>query len=153
MSNFKLSARSLNRMNGVDKSLVNVVKRAIEITEVDFGVIQGLRTVKEQEALFASGASQTMNSKHLTGRAVDCMAYIGLRGSWEMPLYFKIAEAFKRASKEQGTVIRWGGAWTCRDIAAYDGTMEQAQSEYIAYRRSIEKSIFIDGPHFELMRA
>jgi uncharacterized protein YcbK (DUF882 family) len=73
---FKLGKRSLEKLEGVDASLVAVVKRAIELTKIDFGVIYGLRTVEEQEKLFAAGKSQTMKSKHLEGRAVDLMAYV-----------------------------------------------------------------------------
>ena len=71
---FKLSNRSLAKMEGVDESLVAVVKRAIELTKVDFGVIYGLRSVEEQEKLVAAGKSQTMKSKHLEGRAGDLRA-------------------------------------------------------------------------------
>lgn len=77
---FKLSNRSLSKLEGVNDDMVRVVSRAIELTEVDFGVIQGLRTLEEQKALVAKGASQTMKSKHLDGLAVDLMAYVGGRG-------------------------------------------------------------------------
>ena len=73
---YKLSSRSVSRLEGVEQELVDVVYRAIELTEVDFGVIQGLRTIEEQEALVAKGASKTMKSKHLEGKAVDLIAYI-----------------------------------------------------------------------------
>ena len=71
---FKLSQRSLGRLDGVKNELHSVVVKAIDLTNVDFGVICGLRTEKEQEDLVARGASQTMRSKHLTGDAVDLMA-------------------------------------------------------------------------------
>jgi len=62
---YKLSQRSLNELQGVNPKLVAVVKRAIEVTEVDFGVTQGLRTLEEQKVLFANKATTTMKSKHL----------------------------------------------------------------------------------------
>ena len=71
---YSLSQRSLDRLDGVDEKLVAVVKRAIEVSNIDFGVIEGLRTVEKQEQLVASGASQTMKSKHIEGGAVDLMA-------------------------------------------------------------------------------
>ena len=80
---FKLSNRSLDRLQGVDPDLVRVVEIAIQETKIDFGVIEGLRTEEKQRQLVESGASQTMKSKHLEGLAVDLMAYIGPRGSWE----------------------------------------------------------------------
>ena len=90
---FKLSQRSLDKLEGVKPELVDVVKRAIELTTVDFGVIEGLRTEEQQKALVEKGASQTMKSKHLNGHAVDLMAYIGSRSSWELNLYDEIADA------------------------------------------------------------
>lgn len=148
---FKLSKRSMAKLEGVKPELVAVVQRAIEITNVDFGVIQGLRTVEEQRELVAKGASQTMKSKHITGEAVDVMAYIGSRGSWEMTLYDDIADAFKLAAIEEDVQIRWGAAWQVTDLREWDGTMQDAMDEYIDLRRSQGRRPFIDGPHFELM--
>ena len=148
---YKLSKRSLAKLEGVDERLVRVVKTAITITNVDFGVIQGLRTIAEQRELVAKGASQTMKSKHIEGRAVDVMAYVGSRGSWEMSLYDNIADAFKIAAEEEDVPIRWGAAWHITDLREWDGTMQDAMNEYIDLRRSQGRRPFIDGPHFELM--
>ena len=147
---FKLSKRSLARLDGVDERMVRVVKAAIGYTEVDFGVIQGLRTVEEQRELVKKGASQTMKSKHIDGLAVDVMAYVGSRGSWEMSLYDNIADAFKLAAIEEDVAIRWGAAWHIPDIREWDGTMQDAMDAYIDLRRSQGRRPFIDGPHFEL---
>jgi len=148
---FKLSAKSLNKLEGVKPELVNVVKRAIEISPIDFGVTCGLRTIKEQQELVAKGASQTMKSKHITGDAVDLVAYIGSRVSWELNLYDDIADAMQIAAMEQNVRIRWGGAWHIADIAAYEGDcMQDALDEYIDLRRSQGRKYFIDAPHFEL---
>ena len=148
---YKLSKRSLARMDGVDERMVRVVQTAISLTSVDFGVIQGLRTIQEQRELVAKGASQTMKSKHIDGLAVDLMAYIGSRGSWELSLYDNIADAMKLAAIEQGVAIRWGAAWHIPDIREWDGTMQDAMDGYIDLRRSQGRRPFIDGPHFELM--
>lgn len=148
---YKLSNRSLGKLEGVDERLVEVVKKAIEYTEVDFGVIQGLRTKEEQEALVAKGASQTMKSKHLEGRAVDLMAYVGNRGVWELNVYDEVADAMKKAAQECGVQIRWGAAWTVPDIREWEGTMEEAMNSYVDTRRSEGRRPFIDAPHFELM--
>ena len=147
---YKLSKRSLARLEGVDDRLVRVVKTAITISNIDFGVIQGLRTIEEQRELVAKGASQTMKSKHLEGLAVDVMAYVGSRGSWEMSLYDDIADAFKLAAIEEGVPIRWGAAWQIPDIREWDGTMQDAMDNYIDLRRSQGRRPFIDGPHFEI---
>jgi len=148
---FELSQRSLSRLEGVDERLVKIVCRAIEITDVDFGVVQGLRTEEEQKALVAKGASKTMKSKHLEGKAVDLMAYVDGRGCWELSVYDNIAEAMQQAAVEEGVQIRWGAAWNIPDIRHWDGTMEEAMNHYIDRRRSEGRRPFIDGPHFELM--
>ena len=148
---FKLSQRSIDKMDGVDKSLVDVVKRAIELTKIDFGVIYGMRTIQEQENLVAAGKSQTMKSKHLVGRAVDLMAYVDGKGCWELNVYDDLCDAMKEAAKELGVAIKWGAAWSEGDIRTYEGTSEDAMMKYIDLRRSEGRRPFIDGPHFELM--
>jgi len=148
---FKLSQRSIDKMDGVDKSLVDVVKRAIELTKIDFGVIYGMRTIQEQENLVAAGKSQTMKSKHLVGRAVDLMAYVDGKGCWELNVYDDLCDAMKEAAKELGIAIKWGAAWSEGDIRTYSGTAEDAMMKYIDLRRSEGRRPFIDGPHFELM--
>lgn len=148
---FELSLRSLDRLNGVDDSLVVVVKRAIELTTVDFGVSEGLRSIERQKELVAKGASKTMNSKHIDGLAVDLVAYIDGRVSFELNLYDNIADAMAAAAREYGVTIRWGAAWHIDDIGKWEGNMEEAMNTYIDLRRSQGKRPFIDGPHFELM--
>lgn len=147
---FKLSQRSLDKMDGVDERLVSVVKYAITVTKTDFGVIQGLRTIEQQKELVAKGASQTMKSKHIDGLAVDLMAYIGSRGSWELNLYDDLADAMKEAAIACDVGVRWGAAWHIPDIREWNGTMEEAVNEYVDLRRSQGRRPFIDGPHFEL---
>ena len=109
---YSLSEKSINKLEGVDSSLIKVVKRAIEITTIDFGVTEGLRTVERQRELFAAGKSQTMKSKHIVGRAVDLVAMPNGRVSWEWKYYIHIATAMKQAAKELGVDIEWGGDWT-----------------------------------------
>ena len=147
---FKLSKRSLSRLDGVNPKLVKVVTTAITMSKIDFGVICGLRTIEERE-LVAKGASQTMKSKHIDGNAVDLMAYIGSRGSWEMNLYDDIADAMKIAADEHNIQIRWGAAWHITDLREWDSSMQDAMNAYIDLRRSQGRRPFIDGPHFELM--
>lgn len=147
---FKLSQRSFSKLDGVDPNMVNVVKRAIQLTKVDFGVTEGLRSVTRQKELVAAGKSQTMRSKHIEGKAVDLVAYIGSDIAWELNLYDDIADAMKQAAEELDIPIRWGAAWHIDDIRAWNGTMEDAMNEYIDLRRSQGRRPFIDGPHFEL---
>ena len=147
---FKLSDRSMGRLEGVEPELIGIVTRAIELTKVDFGVTCGLRSKEEQRKLVESGASQTMKSKHLEGRAVDVVAYIGPRITWELNVYDDIADAFKQAADEMNVGIRWGAAWNIYDLRGWDKTMEDAMNHYVDERRSQGRRPFIDAPHFEL---
>jgi len=146
---YQLGKRSKDRLLGVDPRMVAVVEKAITISEQDFSVICGLRTVQEQEALVAKGASQTMKSKHLEGLAVDLMAYID-GGRWELNLYDEIADAIRKAALELGVNVRWGAAWH-KTLNEWDGTAEDLMNEYIDLRRSQGRRPFIDGPHFEIV--
>ena len=147
---FKLSGRSIDKLEGVKPELVEVVEKAITLTKVDFGVIEGLRTEEKQRELVAAGASQTMKSKHLTGDAVDLMAYVNGRGCWELNVYDEIADAMKEAAYELDVKILWGAAWNIDDLALWEGTAEEAMNHYIDERRSQGKRPFIDAPHFQL---
>ena len=148
---YKLGKRSLEKLEGVDERMAAVVRYAISVSKQDFSVICGLRTIEEQKALVAKGASQTMKSKHLDGLAVDLMAYINGRGSWELNLYDDLADAMGEAAGIVGCSIRWGAAWHIDSIADWDGTAEEAMNAYVDLRRGQGRRPFIDGPHFELM--
>ena len=148
---FKLSSRSEGRLEGINPQLIEVVKTAITLTKVDFGVTCGMRTLEEQEKLVASGASQTMKSKHLEGRAVDLVAYIGPNVTWALNKYDELADAMAAAAKQKGVALKWGAAWTVGNIADWDGSMEDAMNAYVDVRRSQGRRPFIDAPHFEMM--
>lgn len=121
---YVLGTVSKNNLKGVHPDLVKVVEKAITLTEIDFRVTEGLRSKTRQIELVNKGASKTLNSRHITGHAVDVVALIGGSVRWDWPLYDKIAKAFKQASKELNIPIVWGGDW----------------------------KTFKDGPHFELDR-
>jgi peptidoglycan L-alanyl-D-glutamate endopeptidase CwlK len=118
-----ISARCELRLAGVHPDLVRVVRRAAEGGAM-FRVTEGLRAPERQAELVAKGASQTMNSRHITGHAIDFAVLVGGKVRWDWPLYGQVAVAFKRAAKELNVPIIWGGDW---------------------------KS-FKDGPHIELDR-
>lgn len=122
---FRLSSRSRSRLSGVHPDLVRVAERAIELSDVDFMITEGIRTRERQAQLLRAGASRTMRSRHLTGHAIDVAALVGGRLRWDWPLYPPIADAFKAAAVEQGVALVWGGDW----------------------------KRFRDGPHFELKRS
>lgn len=118
-------ARSERNLKGVHPDLVRVMVRARQISPVPFTVIEGMRTIERQRQLVAQGASKTMNSRHITGHAVD-LAPHGPDGdiAFDWPLYHKLAPAVKQAAADCGVQIVWGGDWRT----------------------------FKDGPHFELDR-
>ncbi len=118
----KLTPRSTDNLKGVHADLAAVVRRAAELTTVDFIVTEGVRNIEKQKRLVAAGASKTMNSRHLTGHAVDLAAVVNGEARWDWPLYHKLAATMKSAAEELGVTIEWGGNW-----------------------RS-----FKDGPHFQL---
>lgn len=123
MGAFNLGPRSLSKLVGVHPDLVRVVHRAISITDVDFVVTEGLRTLARQKQLVAAGASQTMKSRHLTGHAVDLAACVAGQVRWDWPLYARLNEVMMEAARDEGVQIEWGGSWT---------------------------KGFRDGPHFQL---
>lgn len=108
---FKLGPASILRLQGIHPDLVKVVERAIQLTGIDFTVLEGLRTKERQAELLKAGATTTMNSRHLTGHAVDLGALVGGKVRWDWPLYYKIADAMKAASAELGIPVEWGGDW------------------------------------------
>lgn len=107
-NNFRFSQRSENNLKGVKPALVNVIRRALEITPVDFIVIEGLRTQARQKELVATGKSQTMNSRHLTGNAVDI---IPVNTTWNIEEFKPLLKAVKQAADEQGLKLRFGINW------------------------------------------
>lgn len=111
-----LSARSLERLDGAHPDLQKVIKRAAAISDLDFTVLEVLRTVERQRQLVAKGASKTMNSRHLPGkdgksRAVDIAPMLDGKVSWDWPLYHRLAPIIKQAAVEVGVPIEWGGDW------------------------------------------
>ena len=125
-SKWALSQRSLERLQGVNPSLVKVVKRAIEISEYDFMVVEGLRTIETQKEYVKKGVSKTMNSYHLTGHAVDLAPLENGTIDWnnKKGQFDSVAKAMKQAAKELNVEIEYGGDW---------------------------KS-FVDKPHFQIKR-
>lgn len=109
---YRLSQRSRTRLRGVHPDLIAVVEAAILRTEVDFMITEGLRNPARQASLVKAGASQTLNSRHLTGHAVDVAALVDGQVRWDWPLYGRIAEAFKTAARDLGVPLTWGGDWT-----------------------------------------
>ena len=113
---FQLSERSRQRLQGVNADLVRVVERAISISDLDFMVTEGLRTAAQQAKYVAAGRSQTKNSRHLTGHAIDLAVMLNGELTWEWKYYARLGDIMKQAAKDVGVKIEWGGDWrTLRD--------------------------------------
>ena len=123
----ELNSRSKNNLKGVHPALINVVNKSAEIVteklpNYHFVITSGVRTLEEQKKLFAEKKTKTLNSKHLTGHAVDIAVFIDGKITWDLKEYRKIADLIKESAKELNVNITWGGDF---------------------------KS-FKDGPHFEI---
>lgn len=109
---FKLSSRSEANLNGVDERLVKVIRRALEISSADFAVIEGKRTMKQQEENVRKGVSKTMASRHLTGHAVDILPSAIKPGmNWDLKYFMPVLTAIKQAGDELGVPLRFGINW------------------------------------------
>lgn len=157
---FYLGRKSRSALIGVHPDLIKVVERAIKISPVDFQVYEGVRTRQRQTKLVASGASQTMDSRHIPsddgyGHAVDLVPLIDFDGDgraelrWDWSLCYKVAAAMHQASVELNIRLRWGGVWD-RPLGQLTGDLEDEVAEYVARRKAMGRKAFLDGPHFEL---
>ena len=136
-----LGQRSLSRLEGLHPDLVRVVKKAADMSDLDFTVLEGLRSVDRQKQLMKQGATRTMNSRHITGHAVDLGAMVGGSVRWDWALYLKLAEVVRIAASRENVPIRWGGTWKL---------LSDIQGPITA---KILSRSFPDGPHFELPRS
>lgn len=151
-----MSPRSEKELVGVHPHLVKLVRRLEEVLPTLYPatgivVIEGLRTEDEQRAMVASGASQTMNSRHLTGHAVDLMVTLNGKGRWEEPLYYQLCHGMCLVSRELNTPVEWGGCW--RSVLSITPNLEgvkKAVAEYVAGKKTLKQKTFFDGPHFQL---
>ena len=116
------SERSVHNLTLVHPDLIKLAYKALQLSSVDFGVIEGVRTLERQRELVQEGKSQTLKSRHLSGHAIDVFAYPTPLGSWDFKYYQEIAMAFKTASQILNIPVEWGGDW----------------------------KTFCDGPHFQL---
>lgn len=125
MNTYTLSQRSQNNLKGVHQDLVQVVHQALTLSEYDFVVIEGLRSFARQKALMKEGKSKTLNSRHLTGHAVDIVPLVNGSIPWhDWSAFESVSKVMKKAAHQLGVSMNWGGDWVS----------------------------FRDGPHYELSR-
>ncbi len=150
---YHLGRRSRDELKGVHPALIAIADIAIELTDQDFSVHDGLRTVDEQRENVRRGVSWTMNSMHLIqddgyGHAMDLVPYINGMLRWEWDPIYNVVEAVRAAAWELKTPLVWGGCWL--DITATFLTPEQLVERYAAKQRERGRKVTLDGPHFEL---
>ncbi|MEQ5176510.1 MULTISPECIES: M15 family metallopeptidase [Proteus] len=125
MNTYTLSQRSQNNLNDVHQDLVRIVYLALTLSEYDFVVIEGVRSLIRQKELMKEGKSKTLNSRHLTGHAVDIVPLVNGVIPWQdWSAFESVSKAMKKAAHQLGVSINWGGDWVS----------------------------FRDGPHYELCR-
>lgn len=146
----KLSQISYKNLQGVNPQLVELVEIAIIDTPIDFRVTDGLRSLSEQKHLVAIGASKTLDSKHLTGDAIDIVPWINGKPKWEWPLIYTLAEHIRSVAQELNVRLIWGALWG----VAFTNTIKKPQDlveAYVQRRRKVGRRVFLDGPHYELV--
>lgn len=166
---YVLGNKSKQALVGVHPDLVAIVNRAIQLTDQDFTVYEGVRTLDRQKKLFASGASKTLDSMHIPakdrsgkstavyGHAVDLVPWIDGQPRWEWGPCFVIAAAFHKAATELGlaSAANFGGVWD-RWMSEYPGkdaaAIKKAVNAYTDRRRALGRTAFLDGPHYQMYR-
>ena len=118
-----------------------------------------MRTLDEQKELVAKGASKTLKSKHLEGKAFDIMAYVNSRASWELNLYDNLADAIKQSGNTawrpnllgslDGHALKRRILWI---FALWEGTMEEAMNAYDDLRRSQTQTAVYRWASFRINR-
>lgn len=153
---FAFSDRSRRNLEGVKTDLVRLCERALELSPIDFGITQGMRSEEEQAILVSIGRSQTMNSRHLTGDAIDFAPYVSGSYRDEWPFYYPIVDVFIQVAREARMTFIWGGAWgVLLGNVAVPNKAAETQAIYIsrklaeAEKMGVQPSFFFDGPHIE----
>lgn len=106
-----LSAASEKALRGVHPALVRVIRKAAQMSTIDFRIMEGLRSLAQQKINVKKGVSKTLKSKHLTGHAVDVIPLVNGKPTWAWPVYYKLAPVIKKAAASEGVTVTWGGDW------------------------------------------
>ncbi len=152
---YRLGRHSVRELEGVHSGLVHVAHKAIVLTDIDFTVHDGLRTMPEQREYVRTGVSKTLKSEHLPqeeddlGHAMDLVPFINGKLRWELEACYEIARAVRQAARDEGVAIRWGGCWQRLDDDVRDPAL--MVEEYVAKRRRQGRRPFVDAPHYELL--
>lgn len=156
--NYRLGTLSNSRLIDVQVDLARTVRRAIEITEQDFQVFEGLRDIERQRELVAKGASRTLDSYHLADKhgqshAVDLVPFIAGRVQWQDGPCLAVARAMHRASRMTMVPITWGAVWDIELAKLNADDLEGEIESYVArFRKDHGRAPLVDRPHFQVPR-
>lgn len=118
---YRFGARSLSNLVGVHQDLVNVMHRSIESAPHDFTIIEGVRSPTRQQKLVDEGKSKTLNSRHITGHAIDLAIIKDGKAIWDVQPYIELSLHIKSIAKGMEIPIVWGGDWkTFVDAVHYE---------------------------------
>ena len=156
--NYRLGTVSSSRLLEVQVDLARVVRLAIEITEQDFSVFEGLRTLDRQRELVAKGASRTLDSFHIADRygqshAVDLVPFIAGKVQWQDGPCLSVAKAMHRAARQFGVLVTWGGVWDLPLTQLHPEGLDDEIDSYVArFRKDHGRKPLVDRPHFQVPR-
>lgn len=159
MTTFRLGSVSASRLEDCQVDLARTIRRAIELTTVDFSVHETLRTLERQRALVAAGASRTLNSHHLPDKygmahAADLVPFIEGKLQWQEAACIEVARAMHRAAKMFGVPVTWGGVWDLELTRLDAGDLEGEIDSYVArFRKDHGRRPLVDMPHFQVSRS
>jgi peptidoglycan L-alanyl-D-glutamate endopeptidase CwlK len=111
-----LSQRDMQRLKGVRAELVDLAQVVSNIVPqtlpgAKLFITEGLRTVERQKQLVKAGASRTMNSEHLKGRAFDFGLMVNGKVRWDWPLFNQVGKIVESTAADLGIRVEWGGRW------------------------------------------
>lgn len=153
MGKFNFGKSSLDKLSEVHPELAKVVVYALELSSVDFTIMEGKRSLAAQEQNVKKGVSKTLNSKHLAQAdgyawAVDLVPWIDGKAKWEWEPIYELAEAMRKSAIHHGVRVRWGGFWGI--VNDTKKPMKDIVNDYRTAMSDKGRKAFLDGPHFEL---
>lgn len=156
---FRLGTVSASRLSEVQVDLARAVRRAIELTEQDFQVFEGLRDIDRQRELVARGASRTLDSYHLADKygqshAVDLVPFIAGKVQWQDGPCLEVARAMHRAARQFMVPITWGAVWDLPlaqlNVDDLDGEIDSYVARFV---KDHGRKPLVDRPHFQVPRS
>lgn len=147
---YALGGRSLVQLRGVSPDLVACAHYALRVCAVDFSVRDGLRTMEEQKVLVAKGRSRTLNSRHLTGHALDLVPYLDGELTWDWVYVDAVAKAMGEAARELNVRVTWGAVWDRAVDEVFEDPKTARQSYKRRFFRNNDRNPFSDGPHYQV---